>query len=132
MQIVYDNLFLIMIFIMIAGLIIIIPLWLLLTFLTPKSLLERYFKEPHFTYTETLIMSHFPSSLMRTSIFSWLLLLQSYGFKTTRQIRDLDNHMPKWYAFLSRFLAVYVAFTIISILLLFATLFGIAYYQGKL
>lgn len=108
--------------IMIAGLLIIIPLWTFLTIKAPKTLLDQFFKEPHFTSTEIIIMASFPASMMRTSMFSWLLLLQPYGFKTKRQISNLDQYMPKWYAFALRFLAIYVAFTIISIVVLFIVL----------
>lgn len=125
-------LFLVLVAIMAAGIVIMFPLWAFLTITAPKMLLDRFFKEPHFTANEVIIMSEFPASLMRTSMFAWLLLLQPYGFKTTRQISNLDEYMPKWYAFASRFLTIYVAFTIISIVLLFIVLFGMSYYLGKL
>ncbi|OMH32079.1 hypothetical protein [Motiliproteus sp. MSK22-1] len=70
--------------------------WLLLSIFTPKSLLEKYFKEPHFTLTETYIMRGWPGFLLRTGIFSWSLLLPSFGKK--RQIKETWKYMPRWYA----------------------------------
>lgn len=125
-------LFLGLVTIMIAGIVIIPPLWALLTIFAPKKLLDRFFKEPHFTSTEIIVMAHFPASLMRTSMFSWVLLLQPYGFKTKRKISNLDDYMPKWYAFALRFLAIYVAFTIISIIILFIVLYGMLYHLDRL
>ncbi|MBX2807639.1 MAG: hypothetical protein KTR20_03320 [Cellvibrionaceae bacterium] len=51
--------------------------WLLLSIFTPKTLLDNYFKERHFTLTETIMMRGFPGFLLRTTIFAWALLLPS-------------------------------------------------------
>ena len=70
--------------------------WLLLSIFTPKSLLDKYFKEPHFTLTETYMMRGWPGFLMRTAIFGWSLILPSLGKK--RQIKETWKYMPRWYA----------------------------------
>lgn len=61
-------------------------MWLLLTLVIPKEILKKYFKHPHFTNSELSIMSSFPSSLLRTSIFSWVTVLPFLGKKETYQI----------------------------------------------
>lgn len=126
------TLFLFLFGIMVSVILVVIPLWIILTVYTPRSLLDRYFKEPHFTLAETIMMSQFPGSFMRTSIFAWLLLLQPFGFKTTRKMSHLEEYMPKWYEILLKFFVAYSCFAAISILILFASIFGIAFYTGKL
>lgn len=105
------------------GLVIIIPLWAFLTIFTPKPLLEKYFKEPHFTLLETFMLKEFPGSFMRTSIFAWILVLSPYGYRTFRNLHTIRDGMPTWYAFGLRFLIFYNLFTMISIVVLFAILF---------
>ncbi len=70
-------------------------IWLLLSIFTPKKLLDRYFKEPHFTLTETILLAQFPGFLIRTGIFGWAVLVPKMGKK--RQIEDVREHMPRWY-----------------------------------
>ena len=70
--------------------------WVLLTVLTPKSLLEKYFKEPHFTFKETIFLAQFPGSLMRTAMFGWMLVWPSRAHKI-RKIYDVHLYMPNWY-----------------------------------
>ena len=80
------------------GFLTVAPLWLILTFLTPKKVLENYFKEPYFQRNEIDLMSSFPISMLRTAIFGWVTLFPSLD--TKRGIRDCHKLMPKWYKFL--------------------------------
>ena len=80
------------------GFLTVAPLWLILTFLTPKKVLENYFKEPYFQSNEIDLMSSFPISLLRTGIFGWVTLIPSLD--TKRGIRDCHKLMPKWYKLL--------------------------------
>ncbi|SBS35573.1 hypothetical protein MSP8887_02417 [Marinomonas spartinae] len=91
----FDQLFLVMMFTAMGGLLWQPPLWILLTFFTPKKLLDTYFKEPHFSQGEVVFMSRFPLSLFRTSIFGWVLFLPSLDKK--RKIRNCYEVMPTWY-----------------------------------
>ncbi|SBS32063.1 hypothetical protein MSP8886_02328 [Marinomonas spartinae] len=91
----FDHLFLIMMFTAMGGLLWQPPLWILLTFFTPKKLLNTYFKEPHFSQGELIFMSRFPWSLFRTSIFGWILFLPFLDKK--RNIRNCYEVMPTWY-----------------------------------
>ena len=95
MQIIGHQLFLIMIWTAIVGILWIPLTWWLLSVFTPKKLLEKYFKEPHFTLAETILMAQFPGFLMRTSIFGWVILLPSLD--KTRNIRGMIHDMPLWY-----------------------------------
>ena len=86
--------------------------WLLLSIFTPKSLLERYFKEPHFTLTETYMMREFPGFLIRTGIFGWLLVLPSVDRK--RNIKNVRDFIPLWYAIGLRILIYGAVFTLVG------------------
>lgn len=91
----FDILFLIMIWMSIGGLIAIPIVWSLLTFLTPKKLLDTYFKEPHFSPAELIFMRHYPGIYVRTSIFGTVMILPFLDKK--RKIRDSHKVMPLWY-----------------------------------
>ena len=104
MQITPHILFLVMIWTAIVAVLWIPLTWLLLSVFTPKSLLDRYFKQPHFTLTETYMMREFPGFLIRTSIWGWLLLIPSVDRK--RGIKNIRSYMPFWYALGLRVLVV--------------------------
>lgn len=91
----FDSLFLIMMTVIIGSLLWIPPAWLLLSIFTPKKLLTAYFKEPHFSRAETILMASFPGFLMRTVIFGWLVLIPALDRK--RKIKGAIAIMPAWY-----------------------------------
>ncbi len=93
--------------------------WLLLSIFTPKTLLDKYFKEPHFTVVETIFMAQFPGFLMRTAMFGWALFFPSLTKK--RKIKDPIKYMPRWYAITLKVLVVGVGITMI----IFFSLLGI-------
>ncbi len=95
-QLTFDSLFFVLMVIAIAGVLWMPLTWLLLSIFTPKTLLEKYFKEPHFSLTETIMMAQFPGFLIRTGIFAWLSLRPSLDKK--RGIKNIDNYIPLWYA----------------------------------
>ncbi len=76
------------------------PAWLLMRFITPKALIEQYFKKPHFTSAELALFSHFPGSLMRTMIFAGLCTHPHRGKK--RQIIGIRDNVPNWYVIASK------------------------------
>jgi len=94
-QKIFDFLFLVAMLIAIAGVLWIPITWYLLSAFTPKKLLEKYFKEPYFSLTETILMAQFPGFLIRTGIFGWVILLPSLDKK--RNIRGIIHDMPLWY-----------------------------------
>ena len=121
MQITGHELFLLMIWIAIAGVLWIPITWYLLSAFTPKKLLERYFKEPHFTLAETILMAQFPGFLMRTSIFGWVILLPSLD--KTRNIRGIIHDMPLWYRIALNIFIIGTMLTLFLVLLLMGILF---------
>ena len=114
-------LFLVFFWTMFAGCIWIPTTWWILTLLTPKALLNKYFKQPHFTSFEVNFYSHYPGSLMRTSIFAWMLFFPKLAHKK-RKIFDIHPYMPSWYRYsLKTFLVLAMScggifFTLMAIL----------------
>lgn len=123
MQISGEQLALIWFWISFTGALWIPASWLLLSIFTPQILLEKYFKEPHFTLTETILMAQFPGFLLRTAIFGWLLVLPKLDKK--RKIKEVERYMPLWYAIALKL------FTIITmtILFLFVFLMGLLFFM---
>ena len=74
--------------------------WILMRFLTPRVLVEQYFKQPHFTPAELTLFAHFPGTLMRTGIFMNLCVWPSKGKR--RQMTELANNVPAWYVVASK------------------------------
>ncbi|MBX2809037.1 MAG: hypothetical protein KTR20_10450 [Cellvibrionaceae bacterium] len=90
-----ENAFLVTITLVLTGFVW-LPIWWLLDILTPKSMLERYFKEPYFSRGELIALNLFPASLMRVSIFGWTLWFPSLSKK--RQMKNLEKGTPRWYS----------------------------------
>ena len=72
-----------------------LPVLLLVTLLTPKRLLEKYFKEPHFNSGELVAFSSFPAFFMRTALFCRLYLTPKAV--KGRKLYGFVEDSPKWY-----------------------------------
>lgn len=68
----------------------------ILAILTPKKLLEKYFKEPHFSQLELEFMSGIPGGYFRTMVFAWTVIRPTKSH-VKRNIADCHKVMPKWY-----------------------------------
>ena len=79
---------------------------LIISYIIPKKLLERYFKTPHFGSGELVLMAQFPGSLARGSIFVASCIIPKKGQR--RQMIDVPDHAPKWYR-----VAAYIFFYVI-------------------
>jgi len=121
MQITGHELFLLMIWTAIVGVLWIPITWWLLSAFTPKKLLEKYFKEPYFSLTETILMAQFPGFLIRTGIFGWVILLPSLD--KTRNIRGIIHDMPLWYKIALNIFIIGTVLTLFLVLLLMGILF---------
>jgi len=118
----FDHLFLTMMFTAMGGFLWLPTIWSLLTFLTPKKLLDTYFKEPHFTQGELIFMSRFPLSLLRTGMFFWVILFPCLDRK--RNIRNCHEVMPTWYRLSLNILgisAIFIAVVVFGIMLFLLT-----------
>ncbi len=114
------EIFLVFFWLMLAFLLWMPLSWLLLSIFTPKKLLDKYFKEPHFTITETIIMKEFPGFLLRTGIFGWLLLFPRLDKK--RNIKNIHKYIPQWYRIALNTFTIAVIVSVTLMIVLFLTL----------
>jgi len=85
---------------------IVLPLSLtLLTWLTPQSVIDQYVRPPHFSEFESAAYRYFPSSWIRTLLFS--LAISIPIFRRVRGFGDMHKQVPLWFNVASR-LFVYV------------------------
>lgn len=80
-------------------------LTLLLTWLTPQSVIEQYVKPPHFSEFESIAYRHFPSSYIRTLLFAVAISIPV--FRKVRLFGDIHKNVPRWFNIVSR-MFVYV------------------------
>lgn len=102
-----------------------IPLLATVTLLTPRKLLDKYFKEPHFNKGELITFNSFPTTLMRTSVFCRLYLTPSA--EKGRNLYGFVDDSPRWY----RISVLVVYLGAITHLILIFVLGGIAYSMPK-
>ena len=89
-----------------------LPLILFVTLATPKYLLERYFKEPHFNRGELIAFDSFPIFFMRTALFCRLYLTPKAV--KGRKLYGFVEDSPKWYKI--SVLTVYLGFVLHSLI----------------
>ena len=93
-------------------------------FITPRRLVERYFKAPHFTSAELAIFNVFPGTLMRTAIFMNLCIIPHKG--KNRKMSDIREYAPQWYVIASK---IFVPYVLIHGFLAISLLIGIKIYE---
>lgn len=116
-------LFYIMFSIMFFGIFFLFILWPVITIMTPKKLLESYFKKPYFNENELNLMISFPLSLYRTAIFGWVLLFPSLDKK--RSIKSCRYMMPIWFKVSLYSLCIYTFILLFSTTIIMTILFTI-------
>jgi hypothetical protein len=78
---------------------------LLLTWLTPKSVIDQFVRPPHFSEFESIAYRYFPSSYIRTLLFTMAISIRV--FRKVRQFGDIHKQVPAWFNIASR-IFVYV------------------------
>jgi hypothetical protein len=75
------------------------PPWLvvlmILTWICPKSLNERYFKSPHFSEGEQAAYINFPLTHFKMLIFVYALASPKRYHK--RKMTEIRGYVPRWY-----------------------------------
>ena len=127
MQISGQELFVVT-FVIIAAFLVFLPILLLMRYLTPKVIVNNYFKEPHFSKAELSLLSHFPGSLVRTIIFMTSCIREKY--REGRKLKGFLDQAPGWYQQTSKFLIVIMMAHIILMALSFAALMYYTWVYG--
>ncbi|MDP3270357.1 hypothetical protein [Limnobacter sp.] len=79
---------------------------LLLTWSTPASVIDRYVQPPHFSEFESLAYRYFPTSLIRTNLFSLAIAIPFA--RRIRKFGDIHKDVPLWYNLACRFYVYFV------------------------
>jgi hypothetical protein len=74
--------------------------WILLTWITPKSVIDRYVCPPYFSEFESIAYRYFPSSLIRTNLFSVAIAIPVA--RRIRKFGDIHKQVPMWFNVVSR------------------------------
>ncbi|MDP3188991.1 hypothetical protein [Limnobacter sp.] len=69
--------------------------WVLLTWVTPKSVIDRYVRPPHFSEFEAVAYRYFPTSLIRTNLFSLAIAIPLA--RRIRKFGDIHKQVPLWF-----------------------------------
>jgi hypothetical protein len=72
-----------------------IPYALIIHFLMPRTILDKYFKSPHFREGEIAFFSGIPFALMRTVMLVGVMVFPGLGKK--RKLTELHLETPRWY-----------------------------------
>lgn len=72
-----------------------------LTTFTPRSVIDRYVRPPHFTEFESVAYRHFPSSWIRTLLFS--VAISFPFFRRFRHFGPIYKNVPMWFNLACRF-----------------------------
>lgn len=88
-------------------LVVVFPASLLcLTCITPKAVIDRYVRPPHFSEFESVAYRYFPSSLIRTNLFS--LAIAVPFARRIRKFGDIHKQVPLWFNLACRFYTYFV------------------------
>jgi hypothetical protein len=78
--------------------------WTFMGIALPRSVLDRYFREPHFNKGELIVFGSWPGTALRTTVFMAACYQSRY-----RVGRKLDSYLewvPDWYVRASKALSV--------------------------
>ena len=103
--------------------VILVPLFLVMHFLMPKQVLDKYWTSTYFQNWEIAMFSYFPGVLMRTVMLTCVMTIPKLGAK--RNMTEINLDVPGWYLIYARIYTV--MFVLISCIFIFG-LFGLYTY----
>lgn len=83
-----------------------VPCVLLMHFLMPRAVLERYWCHPYMRAAELAFFTNTVYAPMRTIMLMWVIAFPRFGKK--RGITDADTLVPWWYRTVSSVLSVWL------------------------
>jgi hypothetical protein len=98
------------------GGLLLVPVIVLMHFLMPIAVLDRYWKPPHFRPTELALLTRTVFAPMRTVMFLWIFLFPGAGKK--RQVTDIYQLVPRWYRVAAIAIDIWILATATGILAL--------------
>lgn len=95
-----ENFFLIWMGFCFSVFLLLIPFNIVMHFLMPKAVLDKYFKPPYFRPMEVEMFTGIPYAPMRTAMLMWVLAFPRFGKK--RRLAEAYLLVPIWYRLLSK------------------------------
>lgn len=86
---------------------------LIMHFLMPSAVLEKYFKPPYFKETECSLFSGFPYAPIRTVMFMAVFAFPRRGEK--RKLTEAHLLAPRWYKAASKLILISLMLIVIAI-----------------
>ena len=120
----------VLIFVGFTGVIWLPITWVTMMLLTPKTLVQKYFKEPHFSKVELGLLSVFPGTLGRTGIFMGATFQERY--RKNRKLEGYLDLVPGWYVRASKIVALCVVIFVLTIFVLTGGLVIYLWLNGRL
>ncbi|WP_334118963.1 hypothetical protein [Limnobacter sp.] len=96
---------------------------MLMTWVTPQSVIDRYVRTPHFSEFEAVAYRYFPSSWIRTLLFTMAIAVPVC--RKIRQFGNIHKNVPVWFNVTSR---VFVYFVLGYCVLLVLVVLGMYFY----
>lgn len=109
-----ENFFLLMMGFVFFGLILMGPVLLVMHFLMPKVVLEKYFKPPYFRPMEVELFTGIPYAPMRTIMLMWGLAFPRFGKK--RGMTQAYLLVPRWYRLASGMTCISAVISLLGVL----------------
>lgn len=82
-------------------LIVVLPVSIILmTCITPASVIDEYVRPPHFSEFESIAYRYFPSSFIRTLLFTMAISVP--WFRRVRNFGQMNENVPLWFNIASR------------------------------
>jgi hypothetical protein len=85
---------------------IVLPCVILMHFLMPKAVLDRYWKPPHMRSAELAFFTDTIYAPMRTVMLMWVIAFPRFGKK--RGITEANTLVPRWYRAIATILSVWI------------------------
>lgn len=114
-----------------AMFLLLIPYVLIMHFLTPRTILDKYFKPPHFGEFERAMFTGIPYAPLRTYMFMSAIAYPHLGKK--RRLTEVYRDTPQWFRIASKVFMVllfvilggiFISFGLMMVMLLYGTLTG--------
>ena len=111
-----------------AFLLVAIPYALIIHFLMPRAILDKYFKPPYFREGEIALFTGIPYAPMRTVMLVGVMVFPRLGKK--RKLTELHLETPRWYLIAAKW-SFYLFFITWGGFVVVLALLGIMTFIGK-
>ncbi|NJM31658.1 MAG: hypothetical protein HC848_00620 [Limnobacter sp.] len=73
----------------------------------PKSLMDRYIKEPHFSDLQVHLFNEYPGKMACAVVMAWVICFPE-RLGAYRKMTDIRDHAPRWFQIYSQVLTKFI------------------------